>query len=441
MRAKAEPVRGRIPALLLCLLLRPGLPAVAEVSGPFEPVAFDTVAVMPFANATGDATLDWLCLGIPETITADLLALGRFVIVERLQLWRIMEEQALQVTGAVDDAAVVEIGKLLGARHLIVGAFQRAGMMMRLTARLVEAQSGNVIQSAKVTGAIEDIFDLQDQIVGTLVAGAPVGGGQTKGGPGRRRATASLEAYREYGQAVLRQTAHDNAGAWAGFRRALEIDPGFTLARERSREVLLPLIEGTQWVYKVQVRGEGELEQEHEEIWQVGPAVTRGGLPCIPLYRQLHPGETETIPAEVYLHRGREGLALAGGLTASADGVAGEAVYKPPLLRLPWEPDVGRQWIAVGSARAGSDGKSALREDRCAVLSRKEVEVPGLGAAECYLIRCEPVRGVSEGVLTLWFAPGIGIVRLTTGEEMKALPGEPSAGFRTTWELMAYRFR
>ena len=83
-----------------------------------------SVAVMPFENTTNDPSLDWLSLGIPETLTNDLLAVKGIVMVERLQLRKVMEEQKLYLTGAVDSKTVVKVGKLVGANILVVGAFQ-----------------------------------------------------------------------------------------------------------------------------------------------------------------------------------------------------------------------------------------------------------------------------------------------------------------------------
>jgi hypothetical protein len=72
------------------------------------------IAVMPFENVTRDASLDWLSAGIPETITNSLPALKGVVLVDRVQLRRVMEEQRLQLSGLVDEPSVVRVGRLTG---------------------------------------------------------------------------------------------------------------------------------------------------------------------------------------------------------------------------------------------------------------------------------------------------------------------------------------
>jgi len=181
----------------------------------------DTVAVMPFTNATNETALDWLSTGISETITGDLLTLGGFVVVERLQLWQVMEEQALQLTGAVDDETVIEIGKLLGADYLIVGAYQKMGNTLRLTARFVEAESGSIRESAKVTGRIDDVFDLQDQIVSNLAANLKQDEVETKAVLSLPDPTRSIDAFRHFGQATLLEAGRDYPGAIAELQAAL----------------------------------------------------------------------------------------------------------------------------------------------------------------------------------------------------------------------------
>ncbi|GEM_PF-2148176 len=437
----------------LLLLLAVGIPARSEahiiiynnnisiIDQPLHEVYFpagpDTVAVMPFTNATGDAALDWLCVGIPETITADLIALDRFVIVERLQLWRIMEEQALQLTGAVDEDAMVQIGKLLGARHLIVGAFQRAGELVRLTARFVATESGNVIRSTKMTGAMENIFELQDSITGSLVDGLKSNAVKSLAVPEERRMTRSLTAYRRYSEALLLQARHDYAGAWAQFCRALDVDPGFGLARQQLREVMLPLTEEGFWEYAVEVvRGEG-IERRWDEIWQVGPTAGSGDGSGYTLIRQSPAGTgADPLPVGIQLAARETGLVLTVSLHAGGTDALDEVAYKPPLLVLPWELKAGRKWLAADTSPSRTGPQPGARRDRIAVLGRVNLKVPDLGLVDCFELRHEPVPGAAVEALTIWFAPGIGIVRIEAGADPGTGSTVAETG-RTTWRLTA----
>ena len=109
----------------LCLLV--SLPALA-VDGP--------IAVMPFRNLNQDPDLDWLRLGIAETMISDIR--GREMsVVEREQIDRAIAEIALQQTKAVDASTAAAVGRVVGAKTIVVGSYQKAGAQLRITARFV----------------------------------------------------------------------------------------------------------------------------------------------------------------------------------------------------------------------------------------------------------------------------------------------------------------
>ena len=105
------------------------------------------VEVEPFANISRNPADAWLGVGIAETVAADLGALGLSVIEGR---------------GA---------GPASGVRWVVSGGYQRLGERLRITARLVAADSGAVVRSVRLDGALDEIFALQDRIVVELTAG------------------------------------------------------------------------------------------------------------------------------------------------------------------------------------------------------------------------------------------------------------------------------
>ncbi len=116
-------------------------------AAPVEPPVAAVVAVEPFANISRDPADAWLGAGIAETVAADLGMLG---------------------------LAVVEAhnaGAPSGAGWLVTGGYQRLGERLRITARLVAADSGAVARSVRLDGALDEIFALQDRIVAELTAG------------------------------------------------------------------------------------------------------------------------------------------------------------------------------------------------------------------------------------------------------------------------------
>lgn len=229
--------RPALSALLLLVLLGAAPPARAAGKGKDKTVQ-GPVAVMPFKNLNEDPDLDWLSVGIAETMISDLRKAGATKVVERAQLDRALAEIALQghAGGEVSEAA--RAGRMVGARTIVVGGYQSAGKQLRITARFVEVETGVVVDTAKVTGRATAIFALQDRIVARLL-GQPAKGRR----PQRRRrppktGSKTLKAYRLYAMSL---TTASDAQRVSYLRRSLELDPDFVYAAEdlaRLRETL-----------------------------------------------------------------------------------------------------------------------------------------------------------------------------------------------------------
>jgi DNA-binding winged helix-turn-helix (wHTH) protein/Tfp pilus assembly protein PilF len=195
------------------------LPEPAAPGAP-EPIDDNSLAVLDFADLTGDADAAWLSAGIAETVSNDLAALGRFHVVDR---WRVVE------VARRGDTALQPMAAALRVRLLAVGSFQRNGDRVRITARVVDMRSGEAVADAKVDGALADIFALQDEVAAQFASelGIAADAGAT------RRDTASLEAYRAVVEGWLKVETLDVRelpAAVADFERAVAIDPKYAMA-------------------------------------------------------------------------------------------------------------------------------------------------------------------------------------------------------------------
>ena len=124
----------------------------------------ESVAVIPFTNISGREADDWIGDGIAETVTTDLESQARFAVIGR---------ERVQVAAAgrgltLDDSALLELGRALGARWVVAGGYQRIGDQLRITARLVDTADGTVARTLKADGTLDQLFDLQDQIAREL---------------------------------------------------------------------------------------------------------------------------------------------------------------------------------------------------------------------------------------------------------------------------------
>ena len=126
-----------------------------------------TVAVIPFSNITGDAADEWIGAGIAESVMADLRDVPGLSVIGR----EVILEARRSLGGAPDSSderVARDLGRGLGVTWLVAGGYQRVGDLIRITARLVEVASGSVIRTAKIDGAVSELFSLQAQIVSQL---------------------------------------------------------------------------------------------------------------------------------------------------------------------------------------------------------------------------------------------------------------------------------
>jgi class 3 adenylate cyclase/TolB-like protein/Flp pilus assembly protein TadD len=136
----------------------------AERSAPEAGSVFPIIAVLPFANQTGDETQSYFADGVTEEI---INALGRF------KSLRVIGRNAM-LRYRNQPPARAEISSELGANYLVDGSIRRSADRVRISAQLIEAKSGTVMWSERYDGALADIFEFQDRIArdiaGTLAA-------------------------------------------------------------------------------------------------------------------------------------------------------------------------------------------------------------------------------------------------------------------------------
>jgi DNA-binding winged helix-turn-helix (wHTH) protein/Tfp pilus assembly protein PilF len=194
--------------------------ALAQGASPTRPPA---IAVLDFSNVTNDPDVAWLSSGIAETVTNDLRARNSHRIIDRV---RVVE--AVRRSGA--DLAVLR--RELQIDLAVVGSFQRSGAKLRVTARVVDAVTGEALADAKADGQMEQVFDLQDQVVARFAEA--LGSGRPEGSARRaQHETTSLEAYQAFTEGRVRLESLDGArvaGAIADFERAVALDPRYALA-------------------------------------------------------------------------------------------------------------------------------------------------------------------------------------------------------------------
>jgi adenylate cyclase len=197
-------------------------PALAEpalgdfaASGPGEEAS---IAILPLENHSPDTIDRALCDGV----TVD--------IIDRVSRFRdlavIARHSAFQCRGLAHSPA--EVGQLLGVRYLALGTMRRSGDRLRITAQLIEAESGRVLWSERYDGTLSDVFTFQDDVADTVAARLAVHVSATER---RRLLTAHMPPMSAYafhlrGQdLLLRYRAESNSHARRMFEEAVSFDP------------------------------------------------------------------------------------------------------------------------------------------------------------------------------------------------------------------------
>ena len=191
-----------------------------------------TIAVLTFANVTGDAADDWIGTGIAETVTADLKNVRDVTVIGRAQVFEQLTNVSAE-TGRTGDSLAIEIGRRLGAWWVVSGAYQRIGDRIRITAQLVEVLNGTLLRTVKIDGQVGEIFELQDRIVFDLSRSLNVKLDKAEADAIEHDETSSVEAFEAYSRGVLnmRSAGRDAMDrALALFERAVQLDPKYASA-------------------------------------------------------------------------------------------------------------------------------------------------------------------------------------------------------------------
>jgi TolB-like protein/Tfp pilus assembly protein PilF/predicted Ser/Thr protein kinase len=127
-----------------------------------------SVAVLAFANITGDPADEWISQGIAESLTADFAKVHGVTVITREQIFDLQRNVSFGGRPA-DERQAMELGRRLGASWVVSGAYQRLRDRVRITAQAIDVPTGRSVATVKIDGLIDGIFDLQDRLIEDLV--------------------------------------------------------------------------------------------------------------------------------------------------------------------------------------------------------------------------------------------------------------------------------
>ena len=196
-----------------------GIPETPPLPLPAKP----SIAVLPFANISGDPKEDYLSDGITEQIITALSKTPRMLVIARNSVFTYKGKPVM----------VQQVSKELGVRYVLEGSVQRSGDRLRTTAQLIDAKTGNHLWSERYDRDLKDLFDLQDDITKNVIMALQVK--LTLGDSARiyGKDTANLEAYLKVMKGVLhlrRFNKDDNEISRRLIREAIALDPNYAYA-------------------------------------------------------------------------------------------------------------------------------------------------------------------------------------------------------------------
>ncbi len=179
-----------------------------------------SIAVLPFANMSGDPEQEYFADGISEDIITGLSKLRWLFVIAR--------NSSFTYKGKAVD--VKRISRELGVRYVLEGSVRKGGNRVRITAQLIDAATGNHIWADHYDGELTDVFALQDEITKKAVAAIEPNLLEAEGIRSQHRSPDDLDAWDMVMQAnslFWRLTKHENNVAVAMLKQAVERYPDY----------------------------------------------------------------------------------------------------------------------------------------------------------------------------------------------------------------------
>jgi adenylate cyclase len=182
-----------------------------------------SIAVLPFANMSGDPEQEYFADGMVEEIITALSRIRWLFVIAR--------NSSFTYKGRAVD--VKQVGRELGVRYVLEGSVRKGGDRVRITAQLIDATSGAHLWADRFEGLLEDVFELQDKVAISVAGVIEPTLRQSEIERARRKRPDSLDAYDLYLRALpyaFVAMPEDADKALALLGKAIELEPDYAAA-------------------------------------------------------------------------------------------------------------------------------------------------------------------------------------------------------------------
>src|SRR5215467_101006 len=179
-----------------------------------------SIGVLQFANMSSDPEQEFFADGIAEDVITALSRYPSLFVIARNSSFTYKDR-------AVD---VKQIGRELGVRYVLEGSLRKAGKRIRVTAQLVEAETGSQVWAERYDRDLADIFAVQDEITEAVTIAIAPAIADAEQQRAMRKPPGSLDAWAAYQRGLWhlgKATREHHAQAEKFFQQAIDLDPTF----------------------------------------------------------------------------------------------------------------------------------------------------------------------------------------------------------------------
>jgi TolB-like protein/class 3 adenylate cyclase len=200
---------------------RPSTPPVEvapeQTTGPKLPEK-PSIAVLPFANLSGDPEQEYFSDGMTDDLITDLSKISGLLVIARNSVF----------TYKGKPVKIQQVAGDLGVRYVLEGSIRKAGDQIRINAQLIDATTGHHLWAERYDGVLDNIFSLQDKITAKIVSALALKLTTTEQLHTKSKETDNVEAFDAFlkgWEHYQRFTPEDFSKAISIFKRAIDLDP------------------------------------------------------------------------------------------------------------------------------------------------------------------------------------------------------------------------
>jgi TolB-like protein len=192
-----------------------------------------TLAVLDFDNNSFFKPEEYQSLskGLAEIMVTELSRSPSIRVVERRKFRSMIDELKLSQSGAISEESSIQVGKLLGARHLVFGGFLvMMDQKIRIDVRIVETETGLTLKAGEATGKTKDVLELIQKLGEKIYKDLNIRLAEKQGGSPEKISTDALMLF---SKGVEYEDKGDSRKAAECYVKSLELQPDFQQAKLR----------------------------------------------------------------------------------------------------------------------------------------------------------------------------------------------------------------